>query len=94
MAVQHVTGLSSSTRNPAFDGGVAPYYDTMKHWYDILCLVLHSQGVRPVTDVSHIHSDEGYDTMEYTGKKSGTIFFTWYRMTSGRLEIVCYDTDW
>ena len=72
---EDVAGLSSGT-----------YYKWPIDWYNLLVKTMsaHNMSVGPMPG---IHTDEGRDHIEYD---SGQVFFTWYRMESGRYEIICY----
>lgn len=71
------------------DLSTGPYYESPKAWYEQLKLTLikHKCTVGPMPD---IHTHQGQDFIDYTGREEGRIFFTWYQMPSSRWEMVCY----
>lgn len=69
--------------------GVNFYFDEMADWYRELQWVLSKHECRP-GPMPEIHCDKGNAFIEYEGKENGQIYFSWYKMPSGRWEVVCY----
>lgn len=93
-ASRDVAALSSSTLNPKFAGGKAPYYERVSHWYNELTEVLFDHGFT-AEECPPIYYEEGRGRVYFTSWDDDLngrweVFFTWYTMPSGRVEIICY----
>lgn len=66
------------------------YYYTLEQWYEKLTKTLTEEGCTP-GPMPEVKINKGHDFIEYSGRESGKIFFTWYKLQeSGFWEIVCY----
>lgn len=69
------------------------YYDEVYHWYSWLCDILRNFGITSVDDCPQIFNNEGRQVTRFMdGDVQKSVFWTYYRMQSGRWEIVCYLT--
>jgi hypothetical protein len=82
---EKIAGLSSGV-----------YYDEVYHWYSKLKDILVEQfGVAYIDDCPQIYNDEGRQVTNFTDpntQMSYCVFWTYFRMQSGRWEIICYLT--
>ena len=70
-------------------------YEEIYHWYSWLVDVLIQFGITSVDDYPQIHNDEGRQVTNFTDpntQMSYCVFWTYFRMQSGRWEIICYLT--
>ena len=65
------------------------YYAQLQDWYTLLeaALLKHDCVTGPLPE---IHTEEGQDYVTFNGSVDGLIYFTWYHMPSGNLEIISY----
>jgi hypothetical protein len=71
------------------DLGDKVYFDRVETWYKLLCQILEKHHCVP-SPLPEIHTYKGRGFVEFTGRENGQVYFTWYKMPSGRYEIVCY----
>jgi len=69
--------------------GTGPYYERIEDWYEALKIILQKHECFP-NILPEIHTNEGRGFVEFTGTRNGQIYFTWYKMPSGRFEVICY----
>lgn len=75
--------------------GEGTYYTGILQWWDTVRQTLHNRGLT-FFQCHHPHNttSEGRGTMELLGPDGVEIdtqlIYTWYRMRSGRWEIICY----
>ena len=70
------------------------YYDEISHWFDLLDQVVqnYSDGLLSLgRDCPQVYNDSG-SSMLRIGDSELFIWWSWYKMPSGRWEIVCYLT--
>ena len=92
--------MSIVTRNRISDivvqfstGGEAPYYRGVEHWFYSLLGGLKVTGVRVLSECPEFPQAEGDGRLIVTnGKEEMYIYYTFYRMQSGRWEVICYLT--
>lgn len=65
------------------------YYERPEVWYEQLKLTLAKYEC-VAGPMPEIHTREGKALISYSGRTEGNIFFTWYQMSSGNWEIICY----
>jgi len=76
------------------------YYDSIYQWFDLMDQVVQSvcDGYHGVgCDCPQVYNDEGRGSLipivyNITGDPDLFVFWTYYRMPSGRWEIICYLT--
>ena len=74
-------------------GSEAPYYGRVEEWFYPLKHALLGVGVVTMTECPQFGDREGQGYLQINnGKEDMNIFFCWYKMESGRWEIVCYLT--
>jgi len=91
---ERIASLSTGNSNPTFAGGRAPHYDEVSHWFRCLCRVLTVGGYEPLSGVPSVFNREGRDIVRFASvtdpSQEGRVWWTYYRMESGRWEIICY----
>jgi hypothetical protein len=69
--------------------GVNFYFEEMADWYREIEYILSKHNCKP-EPMPEIHTDKGSAFVEFNGKYEGQIYFTWYKMPTGRWEVVSY----
>lgn len=70
------------------------YYDEISHWFDLLDQVVQNFSDGCLTlgcDCPQVYNNSG-SSMIRIGDSELFVWWSWYRMPSGRWEIVCYLT--
>ncbi len=65
------------------------YYEQPQAWYNQLKLTLAQYECVPEA-MPEIHTYQGKGFINYNGRFKGRIFFSWHKMSSGHLKIICY----
>lgn len=99
-----VSTLSTGNENPHARGGRSPYYPHIGQWWYALEAVLSRWGIVPETvTIPFTDCGRGFLTTYYQEKPTcyqgdtypahphevGMVWYTWHRMPSGNLEIIC-----
>lgn len=80
-------------RNRIAKLSTGPYYDEFSHWWEAARDVLTEDGYYVMGDCPNIYVDAGRGYLNFCRDDiDANIFYTWYKMPSGRYEVICYIT--